>query len=303
MADDQAQQPQEQAGHPVATATGVAAGIAAVRAGLPDPFWPLRLRKLTAMLRVERRIERAYARLYRTWLPQVKEAVTAGFGVFDPVGVYATRPAYDRVISELVDTELHEVYAEAFDRVAGASPDEDAADLRNVFAYLDGVKNRMSQTPDSVFTQITEKVRQGASEGWAPDELAAHIDGILSDSGTPNWPGRAMVVARTEAIGAYNAGTHAGFLAYAAQEGGQWEHSWLATHDDHTRPTHARRTGADGQRVPLGQPFIVGGFALAYPGDPAGPPQEVVQCRCSELLHRVGEELDYSDRHFRSVMR
>lgn len=299
MADEQ---PQEEQGHPVATATGVAAGLAAIKAGLPDPFWPLRLRKLAAILRVEKRIEQAYARLYRQWLPQVKEAVTVGFGVYDPIGVYATRPHYDDVVRQLVDTELRQVYQEAFDRVAEAGPEEDAADLRNVFAYLDGARNRMSRTPDSVFAQITTKLREGATEGWAPDELAAHIDDILTDSGTANWPGRAMVVARTEAIGAYNAGTHAGFLALAAQEGGQWEHSWLATHDTHTRRTHARETGADGQRVPLAQPFIVGGFALAYPGDPAGPPQEVIQCRCSELLHRKGEDMDYSDRQFRSVM-
>lgn len=302
MADEQTQQPQEQ-GHPAATATGVAVGLTALHAGLPDPFWPLRLRKLAAILRVERRVEQAYARLYRTWLPQVREAVSVGFGVYSPVGVYATGPTFKAVVDQLVDTELREVYTEAFDRVAGANPDEDAADLRNVFAYLDGARNRMSHTPDSVFAQVTEKVRQGALEGWAPDELAGHIDNLLSDSGTPNWPGRAMVVARTEAIAAYNAGTHAGFLALAAQEGGQWEHSWLATHDTHTRRTHARGTGADGQRVPLSQPFIVGGFAMAYPGDPAGPPQEVIQCRCSELLHRTGEEMDYSDRHFRSVMR
>jgi hypothetical protein len=48
-------------------------------------------------------------------------------------------------------------------------------------------------------------------------------------------------------------------------------------HDAVTRPTHL---AADGQTVRIGTPFIVGGFALAYPGDPLGPIQETAGCRC-----------------------
>jgi uncharacterized protein with gpF-like domain len=107
------------------------------------------------------------------------------------------------------------------------------------------------------------------------------------------------VIARTEAIGAYNAGTFAGFVSYASQLGGSWEKVWLATHDHRTRRTHARETGADGQRVGLLDPFKVGDGLLMFPGDPTGPPEEVIQCRCSILLAQEGEIIDLSDRHFR----
>ena len=53
---------------------------------------------------------------------------------------------------------------------------------------------------------------------------------------------------------------------------------WLATPDARTRETHRV---ADGQRVPLTDQFTVGGAALMFPGDPTGPPDQVINCRCS----------------------
>lgn len=52
---------------------------------------------------------------------------------------------------------------------------------------------------------------------------------------------------------------------------------WVARHDERTRSTHA---AANGQRVPLDQPFSVGGAALDHPGDRRGPAGEVINCRC-----------------------
>lgn len=51
-----------------------------------------------------------------------------------------------------------------------------------------------------------------------------------------------------------------------------------STPDARTRETHR---DADGQRVRVGEPFTVGDAKLDYPGDPVGPPGEVINCRCS----------------------
>jgi hypothetical protein len=49
--------------------------------------------------------------------------------------------------------------------------------------------------------------------------------------------------------------------------------------------------------IPVDEPFIVGGAELMYPGDPAGPPEETINCRCRSVtqhpaIGRVGTSLD-----------
>ena len=87
---------------------------------------------------------------------------------------------------------------------------------------------------------------------------------------------RATTIARTEVISAYNASA----VTVASQlppdvVGGQ---EWIATHDGRTRPAHS---DADGQVVPIGAPFVVGGQLMAYPGDPNGGASNTVNCRCA----------------------
>ena len=53
---------------------------------------------------------------------------------------------------------------------------------------------------------------------------------------------------------------------------------WVATKDKRTRDTHA---ALDGESMGIDQPFSNG---LQYPGDPNGPPEEVINCRCTQLL-------------------
>ena len=50
---------------------------------------------------------------------------------------------------------------------------------------------------------------------------------------------------------------------------------------------------ANGQTVGIHEDFIVGGAALAFPGDPAGPPEEVINCRCVSVP--VEDEEDLGD--------
>jgi len=53
---------------------------------------------------------------------------------------------------------------------------------------------------------------------------------------------------------------------------------WMANHDAKTRPDHAE---ADGQEVGMDESFDVGGEQLMYPGDPAGSPGNIINCRCT----------------------
>lgn len=53
---------------------------------------------------------------------------------------------------------------------------------------------------------------------------------------------------------------------------------WVAVVDSRTRDAHKK---ADGQRVPIDEPFIVNGEKLMYPGDPNGSAENIINCRCT----------------------
>lgn len=55
------------------------------------------------------------------------------------------------------------------------------------------------------------------------------------------------------------------------------EKMWVARHDSRVRESHA---DADGQVVPVNQPFLVGGYTMMHPGDRSAPPGETINCRC-----------------------
>lgn len=267
----------------------------------PDPWLPERLAKFAALVAAEQAIRNAFSSLLTSWVPRLRSRVFAQSEVPDPVAVFAMAPLYARKVDTLVQVEIREALESAY---AAVMPDLGPGRDAHIAAYLEGVRNRMLGTPDQVYRLITEQVQQASGEGWSIPELAGKVNDILDESGTVNWANRATVVARTEALGAYNAGTYFGYLDYAAALGGEFEKGWLATHDTRTRPTHKAAdlgTPETGQRVPLGEPFEVGGFAGMFPGDPSLPPEEVIQCRCSMVLLRPGEHADLTNRHLRKA--
>jgi hypothetical protein len=103
------------------------------------------------------------------------------------------------------------------------------------------------------------------------------------------WQWKARRIARTETMGAINGGSFAGATARADQLGEEQFKQWLATDDARTRPNHV---AADGQVRPIKVPFDVGGHQLMYPGEPGGPADEVINCRCTPLFLDSGELTD-----------
>lgn len=260
-----------------------------------DPWLPRRLRAFTALVKAEGGLFKAILELLDRWASRLRDAVFGSGRTPDPVGVLSTQSWWTEEVGDLVEVEIKEI----FDFASFDTTDTEPDSMLRVQQYLEQARSRLVGVPDAVYAHVRGATMKATTEGWSIDELSDRVHDILAESGAQLWRNRARVIARTEAIGAYNAGTFAGFVSYAAQLGGPWEKVWLATHDHRTRRTHARETGADGQRVPLLSPFQVGEGQLMFPGDPAGPPEEVIQCRCSILLARKGEIIDLSDRHFR----
>lgn len=140
---------------------------------------------------------------------------------------------------------------------------------------LSQASNRMRGIGDDLWLNIRQALVDGLAQGESIPELAARVRGA-----TAVTEPRARTVARTETIGASNGAA----MAQARSAGIPMSKTWLATPDLRTRPAHI---AADGQTVPLDEPFQVGEpvpYPLDFPGDPTGPPELTINCRCTPIF-------------------
>lgn len=238
-----------------------------------DPWLPQRLERRLDVLATERDIRDTFWAQLSDWLIRLSRRVLRGNRPPDLDAVWAMQPSWREAVDLVIARAIAPAMRKGYEAIFGRDYPWD----QRVFVarYLAEVRNRLARTPDEVFDLIAGQVSIGVNMGESIPKLSARIDETLSTTGTPRWQNRAVVVARTEAIGALNAGRHDAFTAFDEEGDEELERVWLSTSDSRTRPTHRE---ADQQRVPMGQPFSVGGFDLAFPGDPTGPPQEIIQC-------------------------
>lgn len=138
---------------------------------------------------------------------------------------------------------------------------------------------KVSQITETTREQIREALAEGMALGEHIEELAARLDTLYLKQIIPN---RSETIARTEVLAASNMGSQAG----ARATGLPLKKTWLATPDARTRTTHAM---ADGQEVPLQEPYNVGGYSMMFPGDSSlgADAGEIINCRCTETYSTV----------------
>lgn len=237
-----------------------------------DPDLPARLRALAIVTEGEQRTGRAWFRSLTRFLDRVRPAVTGGDGI-DPGRVSDYEAFWTAEVDVEVLPTVRRTLREAFRRVTGVGePERDPY----VSAYLNAAGNRMLNVPNEVYALVVAEVERGIREGEGIREVTEGVNLILTATGTDYWPNRARTVARTETMGAVNAGVFRGAQVDAERRGDLAPFKmWLSTIDDRTRPTHV---AADKQRTLLSEPFVVGGANLLFPGDPTGPADEVINC-------------------------
>lgn len=123
---------------------------------------------------------------------------------------------------------------------------------------------------------INSQVMQGILQGESISRIASRLSNVTDMDSKA-----AIRNARTMCTAAENNGRMSG-MKEAEEKGIVYEKQWMATHDDRTRESHAE---LDGVSVPLDDDFSNG---LQYPGDPAGDPEEVYNCRCSMVRKLIG---------------
>lgn len=139
------------------------------------------------------------------------------------------------------------------------------------------------QVSETTYESIKATIGEGVAQGEDIPTLAERVREVFSSASKE----RATTIARTEVISAFNGSTS--LVASQLPSDVAAGQEWIATMDSRTRGDHA---DANGQRVPIGQPFSVAGFAMAYPGDPNGGADQIVNCRCTIGLLTAEEMAD-----------
>lgn len=120
--------------------------------------------------------------------------------------------------------------------------------------------------------RIRKRVRDTLVEGWTEGESLADLIERITETFNASFA-RARTIARTETLIALHGGQ---FERYRGVPGLKIE--WVVpTKDEHVRDSHMR---LDGDRVEVGQEFRNG---LLHPHDPAGRPEEIINCRCEYI--------------------
>lgn len=134
-----------------------------------------------------------------------------------------------------------------------------------------------SGLPVAVYNDVRDLLKRSIAEGWGDRKTKIELGRLLrvsraEDEATSAYAARLRSAARTAATA--NAAHRMATSDLARKRGGL---RWMTVHDARVRPSHVE---ADGQIQELGHPYHVGKALLAYPGDPAGPPEETINCRC-----------------------
>ena len=136
------------------------------------------------------------------------------------------------------------------------------------YKYIDGKKDVRWNTK-----KVNTEVLQGILQGESIPDIAKRLSHVTEMNKTA-----AVRNARTMVTGAENKGRQDSYER-ATADGIILEKEWIETNDGRTRHTHRHKpVGVGGEIVGQDEAFSNG---LLFPGDPAGHPAEVYNCRCT----------------------
>ena len=231
----------------------------------------------------ERKLFTVVKRALDRFINAAREKVMAPFrswgGMPDATGVYQAQGDWD---TDTILTTIGQIAMGAWSEATDVPP---VSRHSFVMAQLAQTQNFLVRIPDEVYNLVFGEIADGVNAGESIPEIAARIEGVLAATGSERWVNRARVIAVTETTRARGAGTTAAGLEQSRVTGRLLQKRWRTEHDDRVRQAHRN---VDGVTLPLYQPFNVGGFPLLFPGDPMGPADEVVNCRCDVVIVNEG---------------
>jgi len=222
----------------------------------------------------------------RRWLDRVRDAVMSPWRRFniqpDATAVYGLQQQWNDEVDTIM-TVIGTISANAWSQATDVPP---VSRHSFVMAQLAETQNFLVRIPDEVYNLVFSEIADGVNAGETKEQIAERVDRVLTYTESDRWPNRASVIAQTETTRAYGAGTLAAGLEQSRVTGRLLRKRWDTEHDSRVRASHR---AVDGEVRDLGMPFYVDGFPLQFPGDPIGPPESVINCRCDlTILNEEG---------------
>lgn len=139
------------------------------------------------------------------------------------------------------------------------------------------LKGRQVESWQEITETWRKRIEKRLAAGGSPRELVRDVRSMIK--GGEAYKNQAATIARTEATGSMNSGAQNLREAHGIQK-----KQWIATQDAYTRDGMTSQwdhlTPNFAPPIPTAKPFIVSGEQMMYPGDRAGSPGNVINCRC-----------------------
>jgi HK97 family phage portal protein len=176
------------------------------------------------------------------------------------------------LIADLSGGYFQEAVSAGGEALAGEIGGSFTVSAPNVREYIAEKLVKIVDVQDTNWLKLRDELQAGFSAGESIDQIADRIRAVYNYADA-----RALTIARTEIVGSANAGRF-----FSALESGLEAWEWL-TAPGAAHPRHEEYPELDGQKVNVGEMFNVGGARLQFPGDPGGPPEEIINCRCTTV--------------------
>jgi hypothetical protein len=138
----------------------------------------------------------------------------------------------------------------------------------------------------SIAATATDDVRRAIARGTEAGKGNREIGWDIRNV-TGLTVSRALTIARTEVHGAALFASETISKQAEVDFGIKLMKFWVPTLDARTRDSHAAMAG---KSEPMDGKFTVGGKQMSRPADPAGGPENVINCRCSLIYREVGDD-------------
>lgn len=212
----------------------------------------------------EKALRRTFAQAVAGWLAASKAAIMSGGRVPDLSMMHTSAQFVADTVARVRDT-LHQVWLRAFARTG--------LDMRSsIDAYLMGLPYRLDGLAKLANRRASRALAQAVASGDV-DKMRAAVAAALGDVEYDAYVSR---LSQSEASISVNAARH-DIAMSAYRQGAHIDKVWITRLDDRVRHNHR---DAEGQEVPFGAPFWVGGHPMQHPGDPTAPISETANCRC-----------------------